>query len=675
MMKRLMSLVLALMLVLSAAACAESGVGDKISNALYRIVLRTEEGDVSLGSATLFLENTILLTSSTCCAEGDLYAVGADGEHQILAWEKAKDTGVALMELATPSAGEPLSFASPDTQTLPLIFGVTVDGDIGSVPLTNALNTIYQGKEAVAFVGGDGLMPGGVAIDVEGGIMGLVVARQTEGQGMYIALDPDGLYDALMDASSVDQFIAVTLEWQDGILQAQWEDEERPGGSYAISLTGDDNVYYTVYGEEVDKRSSKFIVPAGHTYHVQVQWVEEGEEAPEPEWSGMTSIEVPATPFTEYGFRQECALTWHTSGTSVSEPVGESVSQAQIGARTEELYLRIACSYDLEQEIELPMAVELCTPDGQFYFTSMGYILAPEYEEDDVIFISVSELFTECMGFSNGELPQGVYTLGYDIQGQRGGECTFTVTEETSAQTASADSGFVTGLSVNEDKGAIAVSWADADLPEGANVTAFCLYNGNNYYTYQPYTDGETEAEFFSIPGRGVVIWAVWSMDEEVQHAVPQEQHEFVSVAPTAEEPFTDNGFTNLHIGVVPSKDLAAAMRNQLLPLVPITRDALNDPDTLMYFQTRDSYQVSETTSNHPLALVLCTPDGQCFVEYGSYIFDKSLQASDMWLRDITALFESHKSFAAGEAWPAGEYRVLYCIDGQIAGEYNFTLE
>ena len=43
-------------------------------------------------------------------------------------------------------------------------------------------------------------------------------------------------------------------------------------------------------------------------------------------------------------------------------------------------------------------------------------------------------------------------------------------------------------------------------------------YNGNNYYTYQPYSDGETEAEFFSVPGRGVVIWAVWSMEKLPVH-------------------------------------------------------------------------------------------------------------------------------------------------------------
>lgn len=679
MMKRLMSLLLALLLMLSVSAYAESGVGEKISNALYRIVLRTEDGEMTLGSAVLFLEKNILLTAESCCVAGDLYAVGKDGEHQILAWEKASNSGVALMEMLTASSAEPLTFAQHDTETLPLIFGVTGSGEIGSVPLTQALKTVYRGQDAVVFVGGEGMYPGSVAIDVEGGIMGLVIAQQAEGQGMYIALDPDGLYSAMMDSTGVDQFLPATLSWEEGMLHVHWEDEERTGGTYAISLTGDDNVYYTVYGEEATDRSSKMIVPSGHTYYVQVQWVEDGQEAIEPVWGAMTDFTVPQTLFTDYSFQQKCALACKIAGQNTPQPVGDTLSAAMIAAEAENLYLQINCSYDILETLELPLAVELIAPDGQFYFITMGYIFDPAYERDDVIFLSVEDLFTECANFSGGALSAGKYTLRYDVNGQLGGECSFTVTEDAApVQTGeSATSGFVTGLAVTEDTGVVTVSWTDAEIPEGANVTVFWLYGGNLYYTYQPITAGKTQTEFFTVPGRGVSVWAVWSMEEEVQHLVPQQMSDLVAIEPAAETAFTLNGFTNQHLSVVPSTDAAAGDRTELLPVVPITREAIADPDTFLYFQTHDTYQVSETSGNydHPLAIVLCTPDGMCFVEYGYYIFDVTLQSSDQWLRDMSDLFDSHASFAGASAWPAGEYRILYCIDGQIAGEYAFTLE
>ena len=73
------------------------------------------------------------------------------------------------------------------------------------------------------------------------------------------------------------------------------------------------------------------------------------------------------------------------------------------------------------------------------------------------------------------------------------------------------------------------------------------------------------------------------------------------------------------------------------------------------------------------MVIVLCTPEGLCFIDPLVYMFDPSLQTSDMWLKDISNLCRDYESLICG-AWPAGDYRILYCIDGQVAGEINFTL-
>ena len=78
-MKRLAALVLTVMLLFSLTAQAESDLGVLLTNALYRIVLRTPEGDTTLGSAVLFADQKILLTAESCCVKGDLVAIGEDG--------------------------------------------------------------------------------------------------------------------------------------------------------------------------------------------------------------------------------------------------------------------------------------------------------------------------------------------------------------------------------------------------------------------------------------------------------------------------------------------------------------------------------------------------------------------------------------------------------------------
>lgn len=676
--KRIISLLLTLMMLFSLPVLAEDDVEEIISNAAYRIVLRTEEGDRLLGSAVLFIENNVLLTAESCCVDGDLYAIGADGEHPIVAWEVAQGTSIALMEMGTPSTAKPLVFARESSRTLPYVFGFNPEGKFTAVPLHQALRTVYQGKDLVVFAAEEGMMPGAFAADTDGNITGLVVAQQTDGKGMYIAYDPQDIYNAMMNANSVDRFCDIMLSWENGVLLVTWEDEERTGGSYAVTVTADDNHYYTVYGKNAADRSCEFLLPPGHTYYVQVQWVEEGEKAVEPVWNAMTTINVREDLFSEYGFVQSCWVTQLPSGQVVPHeaPAMEVLTTGMLQDASVETFLQINCQYRVIEQKELPMVVELFAPDGQFFFTGMSFVFDPELQEMDLAAVSVQDLLAECASFSNGSLQPGRYTLSYYIGGMFAGECSFVVEEGAAPARAPETSGFITDLTLTEKPGEVTVSWDNASLPEGAAVMVFGLCSGNTYYNYREMAPGETETVFFTVPGRRLSIWAVWYTDDVKQHRVPERTGDaYFIVEAEPEAAYTLNGFTNHHVSVVPSKDAAAAMRNELLPVEPITREAILDPDTYIFFQTRDTYQVSETSSNHPLAIVLITPDGLCFVEYGYYIFDTSLQQGDQWLQDMSGLFNSYTSLSGDKAWIPGEYRILYCIDGQIAGQYTFVLE
>ena len=86
--KRILSLIVAFFLLLPCMSAGAEDVDSLIDNALYRIVLRTAEGDVLLGSGVLFLNESVLLTAEGCCREGQLYAIGGDGSTPSRRWRR-----------------------------------------------------------------------------------------------------------------------------------------------------------------------------------------------------------------------------------------------------------------------------------------------------------------------------------------------------------------------------------------------------------------------------------------------------------------------------------------------------------------------------------------------------------------------------------------------------------
>lgn len=431
MIKRLTALLLAALLIFAACAQAESDLGMLLTNALYHIVLRTDEGDTTLGSGVLFADQQILLTAESCCVQGEIVAIGTDGEHKILAWEKAEDTGVALMEMVTPSAGTPLVLAALDAQSLPFIFGVSPEGEVGVVQLYQALHTMYRGREALIFRGDEGLLPGAFVADEKGGVIGLVVAQQAEGVGMYVALDPDTIYNALTTQPDAGGFCPSNLKWDEGFLHVSWTDETRQDGEYAITFSGEGNHYYTVYTEKSDARAVDAILPPGHTFHVQVQWVAEGEQMVEPVWSAMTPCSLTTQPLTSYGFWQDCYLTFAAPGQegAIVLPPVEKITRAMLADGNMTPYFQIRNTYDVDEQISRPATVELVAPDGQFYFLDLTYIFDPAFETDDSFVLPIAELFDVCADFSGGEVQPGDYVIRYFIGGEAAGEYPFTLEE------------------------------------------------------------------------------------------------------------------------------------------------------------------------------------------------------------------------------------------------------
>lgn len=433
-MKRILSLALCLLLLGTVLSCAEGDPYALLQSALYRIVLRTEAGDTTLGSGVLFMREDVLLTAAGCCREGDLVAIGMDGEHQVRQCALAGNSGAALMELATPCAATPLMLANYDQESLPFIFGSDAEGDTGAAPLYQVMYATYRGQDALTLSGEEGVLPGGVMADAKGNVVGLVVSQQMEGVGMYTALEPDSLYRALSGDRAAEAFLPLEAVWDGGLITLSWTDEtQRTDGIYRVTFAVGDNRYYTTYELEPEERRMSLAVPPGHTYYAQAQWVDAGADAQELLWQAMTVCEVPEEAFDQYDFWQKCYLAAAPAGQEVTGALEEMspVTAAALADEASDVYLQIFNTYDVDGEITLPMTVALTAPDGQLYFKEMGYIFSPEYEAEDVFAVPVEELFASCVKFSgSGALPGGEYVLRYTIGGKVAGDCRFVLEDE-----------------------------------------------------------------------------------------------------------------------------------------------------------------------------------------------------------------------------------------------------
>lgn len=429
MMKRILSLFLCLLMLCAGAACAEGDPYALLQNALYRIVLRTETEDITLGSGVLFMNQYVLLTAESCCREGELFAIGEDGEHAIASSYLAGASGAAMLEMATASTGTPLSLANYDAESLPFIFGCDAKGKLGGLPMYQVLYAKYRGQNALTLSGEEGLLPGGLMADAKGNIVGLIVAQQMEGYGMYTALEPDSLYLALTGDQAASVYLPMEPTWEGGLLTLTWTDDvQREGGFYNLTISAGENMYYTTYEVQADQRSLQLAVPPGNTYYTQVQWVDDGAQPQELFWAVMTTYTLPGLPFQQYGFQQKCYLAFAPGGQVPTDVLPEPsvVTAALLADETQLPYLQVLNTYDVSEEITLPMTVSLTAPDGQIYFEEMSYIFSPEYELDDHFAVSVDALFTTCREFSlGGTLSAGEYTLRYSIGDRVAGEYTF----------------------------------------------------------------------------------------------------------------------------------------------------------------------------------------------------------------------------------------------------------
>lgn len=469
MMKKLLLLALALVLTLT---LLPAGAETDAPEALYRIVLRTEEGDTTLGTGVLYGTQKTLLTVRACWAEGDLVAIGGDGEHAVTYRGEIADSQLILLGLATAADAEPMPITQGEELADYTLYGATPAGGMTGMEVTFARMTIVNRRAEALLTAREGLLPGAVMLGDDDGLACIVAGQYGEGVGVYIAI-------------------------ADVTLNALLNEEAAPAKSAA----------------------PRVLAPT-------------------------------ATP----------------APTPVPTPAALS--------------------------------------DG----------------------------------------PQ-----------------------------------FVRGFRVEADKGLLTVDWTDALTVPATEETVFNVYTSiitNPYLSYDEVTGGETQTTFPAVPGTEVMVWVVRSEGELTESVYPTSASDVVFAAVPGAEPFTLYGLKNLRCGVTSGEPGLDGIPADFLPQLPLSRETLSAPDAAFYFQTEDTYQVTQEDDAHTLLVALYMPNGSVYFYHSGYVFMPEMNESDLWAADITSLFEDYALFTPeAERWPAGEYVFMYCIDGDEVARIPFTLD
>ena len=442
MMKRMLSLLLAALLVLTLLpAIAEEAA----PQALYRIVKRTYKGDETLGSAVLFGSDTMLLTGAQVWAEGELYAIGADGEHAITWRGTVADSQLALLGMATASAAPPRTVTQADHIQDHQLYGVNAQGEFVGMTVVHTRRTVIDGRAEVLLHAEDGMMPGAIMLGADGNLAALAVSLYGEGLGVYTALANVTLDRLLtgMAGTSTGLLHGVTLKCEKGVLTVDWSEaygcEVTEDSIVTVYMTAMVNPYLSY--EVLTEGETSATFPALPGTQVAVWVAVSTEELAEPLYpetdAQIARAVVPeAESFSGYGLRNLCCgVTWGEPGLE-GAPADflpqQPLTRETLSDPDAAFYFQTEDTYQVDEEDDdHVLLVALYTPEGYVFYYYSGYIFMPEYGAGDLWIADSTGVIRDYARFgSYGDTqawPAGEYAFVYYIDGGEVARIPFTL--------------------------------------------------------------------------------------------------------------------------------------------------------------------------------------------------------------------------------------------------------
>ena len=225
------------------------------------------------------------------------------------------------------------------------------------------------------------------------------------------------------------------------------------------------------------------------------------------------------------------------------------------------------------------------------------------------------------------------------------------------------------GLNITLNKNTLRVEWADMAMPEkaeGENVWIVLVDTGNSYLTSYP-AEG-TEKSFGTIltPGRFYIVGPVVSAGRP--GSVPQS---YASVYVPKAGKVTEYGFKPVVTAIAEAPEEGLKEGEAPVPVTEITEELLRSGRS--YFYSHSAYEVSENIEGKSLLVTLTDPLGNNYRYESGWLYSPDYMAEDIWY--IRLADTNLTDFLNRDGYPAGEYRVAFYIDDELADEFTFELK
>ena len=462
--------------ILMIALFAGSALGAELDVALVRLV---DDGEIRpAATATMIsVEGVEVLVTADVLQSGD--ALTVDGAEITAAW-RLGSSGLILLQ-ASDNWLEPWPLAG---QNGPggMALGCREDQAQIRVPLKHQAET----DDLVVVTTETGLLPGAVLLDDGSHVYGVVLSSLGEGTGRYIALNRDGILNALLNAprepialggiegedahaelsptpqparetaepaganpsptplpraletdkplgesdgmvdAGPDFPEGVTVRYEDGFLYVDWP--ARLDGA-TILLADDANEFVsTLTTYAATPRTAAFVAVPGHEYAVWMTSVSPEQFDFSDEAACWIAVPEEA-PMDRYGFHDEqlylsvmTKYDYARIGDADLTPKTETFTREAL--RSGVLLLQAESHYVVEEEIRENLSAVLFAPDGSCYAAPLAaFAYIPGIMDEDVWHMDLSDCVSACDYWTG--LPAGTYTVRYYIHGSPTGEVSF----------------------------------------------------------------------------------------------------------------------------------------------------------------------------------------------------------------------------------------------------------
>ena len=225
------------------------------------------------------------------------------------------------------------------------------------------------------------------------------------------------------------------------------------------------------------------------------------------------------------------------------------------------------------------------------------------------------------------------------------------------------------GLTVTLNKNQAVIDWTNLVLPEkaaGQEAWIVLVDTGNGYLTSYPAEGKGSSFITLLTPGRFYIVGPVVSSGRP--GSVPGS---YVSVYVPKAEKLTEYGFMPVVTAFAEAPEGRLKEGGAPVPVKEVTEELLRSGRA--YFYSHSTYEVTENIEGGTLLVTLTDPYGNNYRYESGWLYSPEYMAEDIW---YIALSEMGLTASLDrDGYPAGEYRVAYYVNGDLADEFTFELK